>query len=58
MSHTFTRFLLRLALRTARLHADCAAPAAAYFIAADTFDPAGLPTVMRKAPALAAPLLA
>ena len=48
--HTFTHFHLRLSLRVARL------PLATegHFIAAEEFDPAQLPTLMRKAHALAA----
>ena len=55
--HTFTHFHLRLALRLARLPLD-AAPARGDFVPAAAFRPASLPTVMRKAYDLAAPLLA
>jgi A/G-specific adenine glycosylase len=49
LRHTFTHFHLRLSLRVARLPLS----AEGYFIAAEDFDPAGLPTLMRKAHALA-----
>lgn len=45
--HTFTHFHLRLAVVTARLPMD-AIPKRGEFRAADRFDPATLPTVMRK----------
>ncbi len=51
--HTFTHFHLRLGLRVAHLPAD----APGLFVPADAFDPAVLPTVMRKAHAMAAPAL-
>ena len=51
--HTFTHFHLRLALRVAHLPLD----APGLFIAAHEFDPRALPTVMRKAHALAVPHL-
>ena len=54
--HTFTHFHLRLALRTAWLASD-AAPSRGQFVPAETFRPSDLPTVMRKAFDLAAPLL-
>ena len=47
--HTFTHFYLRLALRLATLPADTAAPAGMAFHPRDSFRPAALPTVMRKA---------
>ncbi len=55
--HTFTHFHLRLALRLARLPA-ATDPSPHRFVAAGAFDPAGLPTVMRKAHALAQPWFA
>lgn len=45
LRHTFTHFHLRLSLRLASLPADTPGP----FVAAGTFRPADLPTVMRKA---------
>ncbi len=54
--HTFTHFHLRLALRTARL-GIAAHPTRGTLVAASEFDPRALPTLMRKAHALAAPLL-
>ncbi|MCC5962689.1 MAG: A/G-specific adenine glycosylase [Rhodobacteraceae bacterium] len=51
--HTFTHFHLRLGLRVARLPMD--APGA--FIPADQFNPADLPTLMRKAHHLGAAYL-
>ena len=54
--HTFTHFHLRLALRTARL-GIAAQPTRGTLVAAPEFDPRALPTLMRKAHALAAPLL-
>ncbi len=51
--HTFTHFHLRLALRVAHLPLN----APGFFIEAREFDPRALPTVMRKAHALAAPHL-
>ncbi len=48
--HTFTHFHLRMSLRVAHLPQSVQG----YFIAADQFDPSGLPTLMRKAHALAA----
>ena len=54
--HTFTHFHLRLALRTAVLPAD-AVPGRGRFVPGAEFRPAALPTVMRKAFDLAAPLL-
>ncbi len=50
LRHTFTHFHLRLALRVAQLPQS----ADGHFIAADAFNPSDLPTVMRKAHALAA----
>lgn len=46
--HTFTHFHLRLALHVARVPGD-ARPDRGRFVAADSFRPADLPTVMRKA---------
>ncbi len=46
--HTFTHFHLILTVRHARVRAD-ARPLRGHFVAADEFDPADLPTVMRKA---------
>ena len=54
--HTFTHFHLHLSLRVARLGED-ARPERGFFMPAAEFDPASLPSVMRKAHALAAPLL-
>lgn len=51
--HTFTHFHLRLSLRVAHLPMD----APGEFVAADAFNPRDLPTLMRKAHALAAPAL-
>jgi len=48
--HTFTHFHLRLHLRVARLALD----SPGHFIQREAFDPAALPTLMRKAHALAA----
>lgn len=48
--HTFTHFHLRLSLQVA--HLPMSTPG--MFVAADEFDPAALPTVMRKAYALGA----
>jgi A/G-specific adenine glycosylase len=53
--HTFTHFHLRLALRVADLPAD-AVPMRGAFVARPDFRPSDLPTVMRKAYDLAAPL--
>jgi A/G-specific adenine glycosylase len=53
--HTFTHFHLRLALRVADLPAD-AVPTRGAFVARRDFRPSELPTVMRKAYDLAAPL--
>ncbi|MEM1129054.1 MAG: A/G-specific adenine glycosylase [Pseudomonadota bacterium] len=50
--HTFTHFHLRLALRGAQVRID-AEPDCGVFIPSEAFDPAALPTVMRKAYALA-----
>ena len=55
--HTFTHFHLRLALRIAHLPLD-AAPVRGHFVAPGAFRPGDLPTVMRKAHALAAEALA
>ncbi len=55
--HTFTHFHLRLGLRIARV-GDTAKPTTGMFIESDAFDPASLPTVMRKAYDLAAPIIA
>ncbi|MCR9089278.1 MAG: A/G-specific adenine glycosylase [Rhodobacteraceae bacterium] len=52
--HTFTHFHLRLALRVAHVSMDAALPIGKV-IAAAAFDPADLPTVMRKAHDLARP---
>ncbi|MDD7972436.1 A/G-specific adenine glycosylase [Roseinatronobacter alkalisoli] len=49
--HTFTHFHLRLSLRVAHLPID----APGLFVAAQDFTPTALPTVMRKAHALALP---
>jgi A/G-specific adenine glycosylase len=51
--HIFTHFHLRLALRVAHLPMD----APGHFVPPDRFDPKDLPTLMRKAHALAAPAL-
>jgi A/G-specific adenine glycosylase len=51
--HTFTHFHLRLALRLAEVDAE-AAPDRGLWIPRHEFRPAALPTVMRKAHALAA----
>ena len=51
--HTFTHFHLRLGLRVARLPMETPGE----FVPASRFDPAALPTLMRKAHALAAPML-
>jgi A/G-specific adenine glycosylase len=51
--HTFTHFHLRLDLRVAHLPLE----AEGHFVAADAFSPRDLPTLMRKAHALAAPEL-
>lgn len=51
--HTFTHFHLRLGLRVASLPMD----AEGLFIHPENFDPRSLPTLMRKAHALAAPIL-
>ncbi|MCC1480077.1 A/G-specific adenine glycosylase [Roseibaca sp. Y0-43] len=51
--HTFTHFHLRLSLRVAHLPMNTPGE----FVAADAFNPRDLPTLMRKAHALAAPAL-
>ena len=51
--HTFTHFHLRLSLRVAALPMD----APGNFVAPAAFNPRDLPTLMRKAHALAAPVL-
>ncbi|NBB98494.1 MAG: A/G-specific adenine glycosylase [Alphaproteobacteria bacterium] len=51
--HTFTHFHLRLSLRVAHLPME----ALGDFVPADAFNPRDLPTLMRKAHALAAPEL-
>jgi A/G-specific adenine glycosylase len=51
--HTFTHFHLRLTLRVAHLPMD----ATGDFVSTDAFNPRDLPTLMRKAHALAAPAL-
>jgi A/G-specific adenine glycosylase len=51
--HTFTHFHLRLALRVAHVPQD-ARPARGHFVPARDFKPSAMPTVMRKAHALAA----
>ena len=51
--HTFTHFHLRLSVRTALVPMD-RAPQRGAFVPAEAFDPAHLPTVMRKAFYLAA----
>jgi A/G-specific adenine glycosylase len=50
--HTFTHFHLRLTVKTALVPMD-RAPARGMFVETDQFDPENLPTVMRKAHALA-----
>ncbi|SHI79752.1 A/G-specific adenine glycosylase [Wenxinia saemankumensis] len=54
--HTFTHFHLVLDIRAADLPEGCA-PARGEFVAAAAFDPAALPTLMRKAHARALPAL-
>ncbi len=54
--HTFTHFRLRLTLRLAEVPAGIA-PRRGAFVPAEDFRPSALPTVMRKAWELAAPLL-
>ncbi len=49
--HTFTHFHLRLAVEAASVPRG-AAPTCGRFVPADAFDPAALPTLMRKAHAL------
>jgi A/G-specific adenine glycosylase len=53
--HTFTHFHLRLAVQVARLPMD-SRPARGAFVGRPDFRPSDLPTVMRKAYDLAAPL--
>ncbi|PZX16535.1 A/G-specific DNA-adenine glycosylase [Palleronia aestuarii] len=53
--HTFTHFHLRMALRLARV--GDVSPARGRFVPADRFRPSDLPTIMRKAYDLAAPIL-
>ncbi len=55
--HTFTHFHLRLGLRVAEVSLR-AAPEYGRFVGAEEFDPASLPTVMRKAYDLASNALA
>ncbi|MEM9475507.1 MAG: A/G-specific adenine glycosylase [Pseudomonadota bacterium] len=55
--HTFTHFHLRLALRTATVSAGLE-PVRGQFVPHASFRPADLPTVMRKAFDLAAPVIA
>lgn len=56
--HTFTHFHLRLTVHLARLPTDTPPPDGCSFVPAAEFHPEALPTLMRKAFALASPALA